>query len=149
MKKPKKIFLLITSTLLLILFTYGILFYFNFFQGFVTVKKGVISSDLLPTSIYTSSYKSKSDFSKMPVSEVSDISINILGTKLNSDHILYKSQRYYISIELICNKLNYSLSNENNSLLISNKDSNYILSDDSCIINGTSYQLRGGTNITK
>lgn len=144
MKKPKKIFFLIISTVLLILLTYGFLFYFNFFQGFITVKQNAITSDLLPNSTYTSSYKSKADFSKMPVSEVNDVGITILGTKLNSEYILYKSQRYYIPIEIICNKLNYLLSNENNSLLISNNDSNFIISNNKCTINGTTYQLRGG-----
>ena len=144
MKKPKKPLLFITYTILIILLTYGILFYFNFFQGFITVHDNTITSNLLPDSTFTSSYKSKADFSKMPVSEVNDIHISILGTKLNNETILYKAQRYYIPIELICSKLNYSLSTENSSLIISNKDSNYIISNDQCILNGTTYQLRGG-----
>ena len=144
MKKPKKPLLFITYTIVLILLTYGILFYFNFFQGFITVHDNTITSNLLPDSTFTSAYKSKSDFSKMPVSEVNDIHISILGTKLNNETILYKAQRYYIPIELICSKLNYSLSTENSSLIISNKDSNYIISNDKCMLNGITYQLRGG-----
>ena len=76
--------------------------------------------------------------------EVSDISISVLGNKLDNEPILYKSQRYYIPIELICSKLNYSLSTENSSLIISNEDSNFIISNDKCEINSNEYQLRGG-----
>ena len=68
MKKAKKPLLLILFTILLILLTYGILFYFNFFQGFITIKDNSITSALLTDSTFTSSYRSKADFSKMPVS---------------------------------------------------------------------------------
>ncbi|PRR79981.1 DUF2334 domain-containing protein [Clostridium vincentii] len=144
MKKPKNYILLIFSITILSLLTYGILFYFNFFQGFITIKDNTITSDLLPDSKFTSSYKSESNFSKMTVSEVSDVFISVLGTKLNTETILYKSQRYYIPLELICSTLNYSLSTESDSLIISNQDSNYIISNDECIIDGITYQLRGG-----
>lgn len=142
MKSKKKILLRIFSIILILASIYGILFYFSFFQGTVTVDNDVVKANSLPEDNFTSCYVAKFNFSDMPVNEVNGVSIDFLGTKLEDTTLLLKSQRYYIPLDKVCSILNYSF--DNNSLTISKDDFTCTISNDTAEINGQAYSLRGG-----
>lgn len=142
MKNIKKITLF---SLCSILFIIGITLYFNYFQGFITIKENKIQYSNLPDSDFTSCYTPKIKFEDISEKVVSDIHINILGNPLPSNIIiLEKSQRYYIPIEHIYNLLDFSIYSNDDTIILKNNSSEVKISNDNCTINNTNYNLRGG-----
>ncbi|WP_143318522.1 DUF2334 domain-containing protein [Clostridium sp. HBUAS56017] len=143
MRKLKKCLLVFISSLAIVLISYGVLFYFNFFQEFVTVKDNKVQWNNLPDDTFKSCYAPKLSFSSMPVTEISQTSINLLGNPINNIKVLEKAQRYYIPLKSICTVLGFSLVKNNSEFILTKDNMNYILSNTDCIINGQSYSLRG------
>lgn len=141
MKNIKKITLI---SFICLLFSVGIVLYFNYFQGFVTIKDNKIQFSNLPTSDFTSCYTSNIKFEDTSEKIVSNIHINILENSLPDDIIIIeKSQRYYIPIESICKSLNYSISSNGNIITLRNNNYEIIITDNNCTINDKLYKLRG------
>lgn len=144
MKHKKKYFFIPLAIILIIASIYGLLFYFNFFQGFVYIKDGHIESPAIPKEKFISNYTPTASFEKSNISEVSDVSVEILGKPFNSSNrILLKSQRYYLPINSISDMLGFILNKDNNKLTMKNDTSEYIFTNTTCNINGSEYQLRG------
>ena len=57
--------------------------------------------------------------------------------------MLLKAQRYYIPLNFICNKLNYTIDTSDNSILLSNNDNKISLTEDSYDKNSKTGSLRG------
>lgn len=137
------------AALLIIGVIYYIAIYYHFFQDNPTIVNNNIYSNMLPKDNFKSSYTSKVNFEDMPISIINDVTLNISDTySIKNLPILLKSQRYYIPLELICNKLNYKLDTSNGSLIITNDNDKITLSQDSFIKNSTTGSLRGNI-ITK
>ncbi|MDS0524750.1 DUF2334 domain-containing protein [Clostridium sp. SHJSY1] len=126
MKKKIKL-IVIPLILLMILTGYGIWRHYIFLNNEVTIKNNVLSSSLLPDDNFTSSYKAKLNFDDMSISKVSGVTFNILNDhNIKNIPVLLKSQRYYIPLSYISNKLGYkTLYNDELYSIIS--DSNKIL----------------------
>ncbi|MGG7179434.1 DUF2334 domain-containing protein [Clostridium paraputrificum] len=146
MSKSIKKFIL---TIMLIIFTlgaiYGVLFYFNFFQGFVTIKDKKISSSALPTTNeFKSNYKPKINFDDLTVSNVSDVNLTILDDPILKDTpVISKAQRYYLPIDIISNKLGYTIDSTSTTINLTNGNNNISLSDTNYKTNSSSGNLRG------
>lgn len=124
--------------------TYGILFYFNFFQGSVMVDNDTIISSNLPDDNFHSKYTSSINFNDISAYKISnDVSIYFFNTELTDINIYEKCQRYYLPLTKICSTLNYEIINDNDSLIIKKDDRIINLSTDSCLINNENYSLRG------
>ena len=143
MKKKKKMLLYSISTFLILCISYGVLFYFNFFQGFVTIKNGQVTSSALPKSDFESIYKPESSFIDMPVSEIKDVHINMLGNTIPSQSVLLKAQRYYIPLSTVCENLGYSIENNNSKLILKGESTITINDNTTCSINDKNYNFRG------
>lgn len=139
----KKIVLCSISIILILGSIYGILFYFNFFQGFVTIKDGQIISSSLPNSDFESTYKPENTFLDMPISEIEDVKITILGDKVYSPSILLKAQRYYLPLNTVCEALKYSMENNNSNLILNGKNTIVIKDNTTCSVNNKNYNFRG------
>lgn len=127
---------------------YGILFYFNFFQGFVYSKDSKIISKTIQKQRFTSNYSPSNTFDDMPISKISDVKINILGEEfISSSPVLLKAQRYYLPIESLAKTLNYSFNEDNSEINLSNSLTNINISENKCKLNNSNYSLRG--NIIK
>lgn len=149
MKKINKFILKIVSILLIIGISYGITFYFSFFQGSIVVKDNKIQSKLLPNSTFKSSYTPKLSFTDTKEVIASDVKINILDNTIDSSiPIIKKSQRYYIPLKYISKELGYDISNYNNNFLLTNFNTKITLSENSYSTENKTLPLRGNL-ITK
>lgn len=144
MSKKKKTILILISAILIIAISYGILFYFNFFQGFITINNNKISSSALPEDIFNSTYKPKTNFNDMEISPINDVNIKVLGNNISNQSIILKAQRYYIPLKAISKDLNYKINLTSENILISNNVNTIKIFDNSnCTINDEIYNLRG------
>lgn len=143
MSKKKKIILSTLLSILSIAILYGILFYFSFFQGFVTVKDNKVQSKLLPNDDFTSSYTPKLNFKNTKEELVSDVKVNMLNNIDSSIPVIKKSQRHYIPLDYVCKTLGYNLTKSNNAFTISNSNYTITLSEDSYTKGNKSLSLRG------
>ncbi|MGL4774331.1 MAG: DUF2334 domain-containing protein [Clostridium sp.] len=144
MKKTKKRILIVFASILSVVLIYGVLFIFNFFQGWTTVKNGEVSSYVTPLkNEFTSNYVAKLNFDSQPISEVSNVNISYCHKPIAlTNSILLKAQRYYFSVTDICNMLGYSNNYANNILTLSSTQ-NIILENNKATINNEIYDLRG------
>lgn len=109
------------AILLLITTILGTLFFFNFFQGWVKIKNGKITTNILPEHLYSSPYIPKLNFECSKISKDNNIKICILGKPLNLTNQVYlKSQRYYIPIDKISHYLNFKFKINDSSMEIDN-----------------------------
>ena len=139
MSKKKKIILSTLLSILSIAILYGILFYFSFFQGFVTVKDNKVQSKLLPNDDFKSSYTPKLNFKNTKEELVSDVKVNILSNIDASIPVIKKSQRHYY----VCKTLGYNLTKSNNTFTISNSNHTITLNENSYTKGNESLYLRG------
>lgn len=143
-----KLFRKYISYSILILFTalviYGLLSYYNFFQNTLTIINNHVYSSLLPTNTFKSTYDPKINFDNMPISQVSDITLNILDKyTIKNTPTLLKAQRYYIPIDIICNKLNYNIQKSTDSLTLKNDSHNITLNKNNFVKDSKAKSLRG------
>ncbi|HEY5524517.1 MAG TPA: DUF2334 domain-containing protein, partial [Clostridium sp.] len=83
------------------------------------------------------------NFDNMPISEITDVTLNILNEhNIKNIPMLLKSQRYYIPMKFICNKLLYTVSN-NGPILLQNPTRAILLTGDTYKTNSSSGSLRG------
>lgn len=143
MSKKKKIILSTLLSILSIAILYGILFYFSFFQGFVTVKDNKVQSKLLPNDDFKSSYTPKLNFKNTKEELVSDVKVNILSNIDASIPVIKKSQRHYIPLDYVCKTLGYNLTKSNNTFTISNSNHTITLNENSYTKGNESLYLRG------
>ena len=107
---------------------YSLLTYYNFFQDTLTIINNHVYSKLLPTNTFQSTYDPKVKFADMPISKVDNITLNILDKyTIKNTPTLLKSQRYYIPLSLICEKLNYDMQKSQSFLVITNNSHKIIL----------------------
>ncbi|MGL5152629.1 MAG: DUF2334 domain-containing protein [Clostridium sp.] len=143
MKKGKKKVVLVLGSILGLALLYGVLFIFNFFQGWTTVKDGKISSYVTPLkNKFKSSYEPKLNFKDQKITEINDVSVKLYGEEFSlKNSIVLKAQRYYISIDDICSLFSYSISSSDQLTLSGKK----VISLDSTIakIDSKDYILRG------
>ena len=123
---------------------YQILSYCNFFRTDLIIINKTVYSNLLPENNFKSPYTPKIKFADRPITKVNGVSLNILNESNITDvPMLLKSQRYYIPLKFICNKLNYTIDTSDNSILLSNDDNKISLTEDSYDINSKTGSLRG------
>jgi len=110
-----------------------------------TVKNGTIYADDLPTNNFKSIYTPENNFDNMPVSEITDVSLNILNeSNITNVPMLLKSQRYYIPMKFICNKLLYTVSTSNDEpIILQNPTKTILLAGKTYKINSSAGSLRG------
>ena len=141
MKRKKNKLLIILFTILTLLISYAILFYFNFFQDYVEVNENNIISSNKVDGDFNSSYTSNIKFDDIIPHKISDsVTIKILDKTLSSINIYEKSLRYYIPLDVVCSILDYNVTKDlilNDSTTIDFKDNK------TCLINNTPYVLRG------
>ncbi|GFP75053.1 DUF2334 domain-containing protein [Clostridium fungisolvens] len=129
------------SLILTLLISYNILSYFNFFR---TNTNKTDYSILLTKNNFKRSYTPKIKFSDRPISEINGVSLSILdGTSIPDVPMILKSQRYYIPLNVVSKKLNYTVDNSRGSLFISNKSNKIFLTEDSYEKNSKKGSLRG------
>lgn len=133
-------FLALFFTMFLI---YNIFSYFSFFQESLTIINKTVYSNLLPDNNFRSTYTPKIKFTDEPITKIAGVSLNISNEANNNVPILLKAQRYYVPLSFICNKLNYTLDNSNNSILIYNTDNKISLSETAYEKNSKTGSLRG------
>jgi len=143
MQTKKRLF--IFSTLILSIFIiYHALSYFNSFRKHLTIINKTIYSSSLPNNNFKSIYTAKIKFADRSITEISGVTLNILNeTNITNVPMLLKSQRYYIPLSFICNKLNYNFDTSDNSILLSNNDNKISLTEDSYVKNSRAGSLRG------
>lgn len=122
---------------------YNIFSYFNFFQQNLTIINKTVYSNLLPDNNFKGTYTPKIKFEDKPVTKINGVSLNILNKTNNNVPMLLKSQRYYIPLSFICNKLSYTLDNSNDSILIYNDNNKISLTETSYDKNSKTGFLRG------
>lgn len=137
-----------TIQLILVLFIfiglYSILIYYNFFQDTLTIINNTVYSKLLPKNTFKSTYDPMIKFNDMPISKVDNITLNILNKyTIKNTPTLLKAQRYYVPLTLICDKLNYTIENSNNSLILTNDNIKITLNQDNFIKDSIKSSLRG------
>jgi len=141
LKKFLKVFIISTISIVAL---YGIIFYFNFFQGAIILKDNKISSSLLPTNDFTSNYKSKLNFADMNITAIDDVKINILDKHFSNElPILLKAQRYYIPLDIVCKTLNVSLIDTQGTLQIEGANESIVLNEKEYIKSAVTTSLRG------
>lgn len=127
-----------------IFISYNILSHFNFFRKNLTIINKNVYSDVLPEDNFKSIYTSKLKFSDRPITKINDVSLNILNeTNITNVPMILKSQRYYVPINFISKKLNYTFDNTNGSLLVYNNDYKITLTETSYEKNTIEGSLRG------
>jgi hypothetical protein len=141
-KKPL-IFFILLIFLAVFLFNHSI-FYYKFFNKSLTIINNTVYASSLPDDTFKSTYIPKIKFEDQPITKVDDIGFNILNeSNITNVPILLKSQRYYIPLNFICNKLNYTLDTSDNKISLSNKDNKISLTENSYIKNSKPGYLRG------
>ena len=142
-RNAKKFILSFLGLLSTIFLIYNILSYFSFFQENLTIINKTVYSNLLPDNDFRSTYTSKIKFTDKPITKITGVSLNILNKTNNNVPILLKAQRYYIPLSFICNKLNYTLDNSSDSILIYNNDNKILLNETTYEKNSKMRSLRG------
>jgi hypothetical protein len=138
---PKTLIFSFLSLILILLVSYNI---FNYFKISRINTNKTDYSILLAKNNFKSSYTPKVKFSDRPISEIKDVNLSILdGTSLPNVPMILKSQRYYIPLNFISEKLNYTVANSNGKLLISNDSNKILLTEDSYEKNAKKGSLRG------
>lgn len=143
-KKAKLLTFSFLALILSITLFYNILSYFNFFRKNLTIINKTVYSNSLPEDDFKSAYAPKIKFADRPISKINGVSLNILnGNNITNIPILLKSQRYYIPLSFICDKLNYTFDNSNGSISIYNSNINIKLNENSYEKNSQKGSLRG------
>lgn len=142
-RNAKKFILSFLGLFSIIFLIYNILSYFSFFQKNITIINKTVYSNLLPDNNFKSTYTPKIKFADKPVTKITGVSLNILNKTNNNVPILLKAQRYYIPLSFICNKLNYTLENSSDSILIYDNDNKISLSETTYEKNSKTGSLRG------
>ena len=133
-----------TSLILIPLIAYNIRSYFNFFRANTTIATNAANSNLHPEDNFKSAYTPKIKFSDRHIKEIHDVSLSILdGTSITDVPMILKSQRYYIPLDFISKKLNYTVDNSSRSLSLSNNSNKIFLTEDSYEKNSKKGHLRG------
>lgn len=145
MRKTSKKIIFYSMLILFVGFgIYSILSYYNFFQDTLTIINNTVYSRQLPSNTFKSTYTPKIKFEDMPVTKVPDITLNILDkATIKNPPTLLKAQRYYIPLNLICSKLNYTLEKSDDNITIKNEDHKIILNEDSYEKDSMEGTLRG------
>lgn len=129
------------SLILTLLVSYNI---FNYFKLSRINTNKTDYSILLTKNNFKSSYTPKIKFSDRPVSKINDVSLSILGgTSLTNVPMILKSQRYYIPLNFISEKLNYTVGNSNGKVFISDDSNKIFLTENSYEKNSKKGSLRG------
>jgi len=143
MKKKLLIFLILPVLVAVFLFSHPN-FYYKFFDKNLTIINNIVYASTLPDSNFKSTYTPKIKFEDSPVTKVNDISLNILNeSNITNVPMLLKSQRYYIPLSFICNKLNYTVNTSNSKISLYNNDNKISLSENSYTKNSRTGSLRG------
>ena len=146
MQRNAKLFIFSFLAIILSIFTLFTKFlsYCNFFRNDLIIINKTVYSNLLPENNFKSPYTPKIKFADRPVTKVNGVSLNILNeTNITNVPMLLKAQRYYIPLNFICNKLNYTIDTSDNSILLSNDDNKISLTEDSYDKNSRTGSLRG------
>ncbi|BCZ45265.1 hypothetical protein psyc5s11_13320 [Clostridium gelidum] len=145
MKKKKKLFIFLTLSLLLSVFIFcDPFFYFKLFNKSLTVINNTVYASSLPDNTFKSTYTPKIKFEDMPITKINNVSLHILNqSNINNSPMLLKSQRYYLQLGFICNKLNYTIDASNSKILLSNNDNKISLTKNSYTKNSRTGYLRG------
>lgn len=115
----------------------------NLRKNIIIINKTIYSSSF-PKSNFKSTYNSKINFSDTPVAEISGVNLNILSeTNIANVPMLLKSQRYYIPLSFICDKLSYTLDVSANEILLYGNNNKISLTEDCYYKNSNSGSLRG------
>ncbi|MDD7793066.1 DUF2334 domain-containing protein [Clostridium sp. 'White wine YQ'] len=143
---PKNLKILIfsfTSLILILLIAYNIHSYLNFLKTKPTIINKTYSNSP-PVNNFKRSYIPKVNFSDRHISEIHDVSLSILdGTSIDDVPMILKSQRYYIPLNFISKKLNYTVDNSTGSLCLTNNSNKISLTEDSYEKNSKKGHLRG------
>jgi len=143
-RTTKTYFFSFIGILLSIFIIYQILSYCNFFRNDLIIINKTVYSNLLPENDFKSPYTPKIKFADRPVTKINGVSLNILNeTNITSVPMLLKSQRYYIPLNFICNKLNYTVDTSDDSILLSSDDNKIKLTENSYDKNSRTGTLRG------
>jgi len=143
MKKKLLIFLILPVLVAVFLFSHPN-FYYKFFDKNLTIINNIVYASTLPDSNFKSTYTPKIKFEDSPVTKVNGISLNILNeSNITNVPILLKSQRYYIPLSFICNKLDYTLDTSNSKISLYNNDNKISLTQNSYTKNSGTGSLRG------
>ncbi len=118
--------------------------YYNFFRNDLIIINKTVYSNLLPENSFKSHYTAKIKFADRPVTKVNDVSLNILNeTNITNVPMLLKAQRYYIPINFISKKLNYTIDTSDGSISLSNNDTKIEITEHSYTKNSETGSLRG------
>ncbi|BCZ49173.1 hypothetical protein psyc5s11_52400 [Clostridium gelidum] len=116
---------------------------FSLKNTLIIINNTVYSSSL-PKNKFTSIYTPKIKFTDKPVTEISGVTLNILNeTNITNVPMLLKAQRYYIPLDFICNKLDYTIDISDNSILLSKNDNKVSLTENFYEKNSKTSSLRG------
>lgn len=140
MKFKNNILKMTLLSIILILLLTILLFKSNLLGGNIIVESSDFSK-IETSSLTLKSTESPVDFNSMPVKQIYNINISVFNEPLNTS-IYEKSQRYYISLSSICNKLNSPIYYNNDEILINNIVTLYTKTN-SFEINNKAYKLRG------
>ena len=125
----------------------ALFFYFNYINDDIPISlNNNLYSSKLPSNTFKSSYNPKILFENMPITKVTGVSLDILSEKnITNVPTILKSQRYYIPLPYICQKLNYSIKPYRNSfkLIKNNSKDVIILGQNSFTTNSKEKKLRG------
>jgi hypothetical protein len=120
------------------------LFYYKFYDKNLTVINNTVYASTLPDNNFKSTYTPKIKFEDRPAIKVNGIILNILNeSNITNVPMLLKSQRYYIPLSFICDKLNYILDTSNNKISLYNNDNKISLNENSYTKNSRTGSLRG------
>jgi hypothetical protein len=143
-RKVKSYIFSFLGIILSIFIIYQTLFYCNFFRNDLIIVNKTVYSNLLPQNNFRSPYTPKIKFADRAVIKVNGISLNILNeNNITNVPMLLKAQRYYIPLNFICTKLNYTLDTSDGSILLYNDDNKISLIEDSYTKNSKAGSLRG------
>jgi hypothetical protein len=143
-RHAKVVILSLLSLSLSIFVIYNTFYFYNVFTKDITIIDKNVYSKSLPNSNFKSNYNSKINFLDSSITKIQGVSLNILNqTKLTDVPMLLKSQRYYIPVNFICDKLNYTLEISNNSILLCNNETKIILTNTNYTKNSKTTALRG------
>jgi len=145
MQMKTKLFIFSALTLILSIFIIcHTLSYLNFFRGNLTIINKTVYASSLPNNNFKSTYTPKIKFADRPVTKVNGISLNIFNeNNITNVPMLLKAQRYYIPLNFICSKLNYTIDISNNTISLSNNDDKISLTENSYEKNSKTGSLRG------
>ncbi|MDT8716017.1 DUF2334 domain-containing protein [Clostridium sp. 19966] len=145
MQKKKIIFIFIFLILSLFILI-NPLFYYKFLHRNLAILNNNVYSSSLPNNNFKSNYTPKIKFENTPINTVNGITLNILNEYgITNVPVLLKSQRYYIPLDFISSKLNYTFDtfDINKILLYDNINNNIYLTENSYTKNSKIGTLRG------